>query len=306
MPKEKPSIFAAGVALIDNTKYIKKLAVIHRPYRSDWSLPKGKIELNEIPQLAAIRELKEETGLDCILKNPLESRLYYKEEELKKVYYWRATLRGQANFVVNEEVDELIWCNTSQLKNKLTYPDDVELATTALGQTDTSPLILLRHAQAEKRADWSDRYQKRPPIDTVRPLTKGGFGQTELISQLLHAYGITKVISSDAIRCISTVTKFAAEINKPIQAFQSLNELGWQTNPSPALALLSDALKDPTPQVVCGHRPALPEIAQFIESQVDSVKLDAALAPGAMLVIHRTFNKGTISIKSVEEINIPN
>jgi 8-oxo-(d)GTP phosphatase len=306
MAKEKPSIFAAGVALIDKTKYSKKLAVIHRPYRSDWTLPKGKIELDEIPQLAAIRELKEETGLDCILKNPLESRLYYKEEELKKVYYWRASLKGQADFVINEEVDELIWCNAGQLKNKLTYPDDVELATTALGQTDTSPIILLRHAQAEKRADWSDRYQKRPPTDTVRPLTKSGFLQTELISQLLHAYGITKVISSDATRCIATITKFAAEINQPIHAFQSLNEFGWQTNPSPALALLSDALKDPTPQVICGHRPALPEIAQFIESQFDSVPLDASLAPGAMLVIHRTFHKGTISIKNVEEINIPN
>ena len=304
MAKEKPKIFAAGVVLIKQANFGKKVAVIHRPYRQDWSLPKGKIENDELPQLAALRELREETGLSCKLLNPLPDRLYYKDEDLKQVYYWKALLKGDENFSVNEEVDELVWCNKRQLKKKLTYPDDIELALEALDEELTSPLILLRHAQAEKRADWSDRYQKKPPTDTVRPLTKIGFNQVEQINQLLHAYGIEKITSSDATRCLATVTKYAAEINQPVHAFQALNEFSWEVNPSPALTLIMEAIKDPIPQVICGHRPALPEIAKFIESQFDSTELNAALAPGAMLVIHRTFNKGTISIKNAEIINI--
>lgn len=306
MAKEKPKIFAAGVVLVKPTKFGTKVAVIHRPYREDWSLPKGKIEDNELPQLAAIRELKEETGLNCKLLQPLPNRLYYKDGDLKQVFYWKALLKGEENFTVNEEVDELIWCNKSQLKNKLTYPDDRDLAIQALEEPITTPLILLRHAQAEKRADWSDRYQKKPPTDTVRPLTKTGFGQTEQINHLLHAYGVEKITSSDATRCVATISQFAAEISQPVHAYQALNEFSWEVNPSPALKLVMEALTDPTPQVICGHRPALPEIASFINSQVDSVDLNAALAPGAMLVMHRTFNKNNISITGAEIINTEN
>jgi 8-oxo-(d)GTP phosphatase len=304
MAKEKPKIFAAGVVLVKKTKVGRKVAVIHRSHREDWTLPKGHIEIDEIPQLAAVRELFEETGLTCELTHPLPSRTYYKENDLKKVYYWKARLVGEDTFAENDEVDELTWSSKTQLKNILTYEDDAELAVSALEELETTPLILLRHAQAEKRVDWSDRYLKKPPIDTVRPLTKIGFSQISEISRVLHAYGIKKVISSDASRCISTITQFATEINQPINAYQSLNELGWQANPSPALELIMDALNNPTPQVICGHRPALPEIASFIQSQVESVDLDAALVPGAMLVLHRTINKGTISIKHAEIVNI--
>ena len=304
MAKEKPKIFAAGVVLEKPTKLGTKVAVIHRPYREDWSLPKGKIEDNELPQLAAIRELKEETGLDCKLLQPLPERLYYKDENLKQVLYWKALLKGEENFTVNEEVDELVWCNKSQLKNKLTYPDDQDLAIQSLEEPITSPFILLRHAQSEKRADWSDRYQKKPPTDTVRPLTQIGFNQTEQINQILHAYGVEKITSSDATRCVATISQFAAEINQPVHAYQALNEFSWEVNPSPALNLISEAVSDPTPRVICGHRPALPGIAKFIQGQFESCELNAALAPGSMLVIHRNFNKGNMSIISAEIINI--
>ncbi len=304
MAKEKPKIFAAGVVLVKKTKVGKKVAVIHRPHREDWTLPKGHIEIDELPQLAAVRELLEETGLACELSHPLPSRTYFKDEDLKKVYYWKASLVGQDTFTENDEVDELLWASKTQLKNILTYQEDAEIAATALEAIETTPLILLRHAQAEKRIEWSDRYLKKPPIDTVRPLTKIGFSQVDEISQLLHAYGVKKVISSDASRCISTIAKFATEIQQPIHAYQTLNELGWEANPAPALEIVAKVLADPLPQVICGHRPALPEIASFIQSQIESVDLDAALAPGSMLVLHRTIHNGTISIKNAEIINI--
>ncbi|HEX8910321.1 MAG TPA: NUDIX domain-containing protein, partial [Anaeromyxobacteraceae bacterium] len=42
-----------------------RLAVIHRPKRDDWSLPKGKLEPGEGFEEAALREVAEETGLSA-------------------------------------------------------------------------------------------------------------------------------------------------------------------------------------------------------------------------------------------------
>ena len=38
------------------------IAVVHRPHRGDWSLPKGKLEDGEDDATAAVREVLEETG----------------------------------------------------------------------------------------------------------------------------------------------------------------------------------------------------------------------------------------------------
>jgi 8-oxo-dGTP pyrophosphatase MutT (NUDIX family) len=40
----------------------RRLAVIHRPHREDWSLPKGKLKDGEHWEEAALREVEEETG----------------------------------------------------------------------------------------------------------------------------------------------------------------------------------------------------------------------------------------------------
>ncbi len=43
------------------------MAVVHRPKYDDWSLPKGKLEPGEGWEEAALREVVEETGLECEL-----------------------------------------------------------------------------------------------------------------------------------------------------------------------------------------------------------------------------------------------
>lgn len=60
--KQFTTIEAAG-GIVENEH--EELLFIFR--RNKWDLPKGKLELNEIPRLAAEREIEEETGVKNIL-----------------------------------------------------------------------------------------------------------------------------------------------------------------------------------------------------------------------------------------------
>ncbi len=60
--------FACDMILVEN----KKILLVKRgrdPFRGEWAVPGGRIEDNETAEQCAIREMKEETGLDIeILK----------------------------------------------------------------------------------------------------------------------------------------------------------------------------------------------------------------------------------------------
>ena len=47
-----------------------EIALVHRPRYDDWCLPKGKLKRGEEFAAAAVRETREETGLDCELGVP--------------------------------------------------------------------------------------------------------------------------------------------------------------------------------------------------------------------------------------------
>ena len=66
-------------------------------------------------------------------------------------------------------------------------------------------VILLRHASAGKREDWSGD-------DRLRPLDKRGRAQAEALAGLLRARGVTHVVSSPYVRCMQTVTPLGLEI----------------------------------------------------------------------------------------------
>ncbi len=58
-PKKR---MGAGCLLFDNRE---KLLILKPTYKDHWLLPGGVIETNESPREACIREVKEETGIDC-------------------------------------------------------------------------------------------------------------------------------------------------------------------------------------------------------------------------------------------------
>jgi 8-oxo-dGTP diphosphatase len=297
--KAKEHIFAAGTVIFKGRGLNQKIAVIHRPHREDWSFPKGKIDAPESAPAAAVRETLEETGLHVVLHQSLSPQEYVFDNLPKTVFYWRARLVKPPVFVPNEEADQLVWVSLKAALKLLTYEVDRQLAKEAFKAKDTKPLILLRHATAEKRIEWSDRYSKAIPPDSFRPLTPAGIMQSHLIGDLLSAFGINKVVSSDSIRCVATVSPYAASQELALEAHQNLSELGWEFNNKSGLKLIRKLAMLNQPVVICGHRPALPALAQAIGDEFDFGDIDASLPPAGMLIIHRDLRNKTIN--SVEK-----
>lgn len=116
---------AGGVAVRDG-----RLLVVHRPEHGDWSLPKGKLEPGETWELAAAREVEEETGLSCTPGVEVGRTRYEVDGEPKEVRYFRMAPSGEA--AARNEVDELRWSSLDEALALLTYERDRQLVASVL------------------------------------------------------------------------------------------------------------------------------------------------------------------------------
>jgi 8-oxo-dGTP diphosphatase len=104
-----------------------EVAVVHRPHRSDWSLPKGKLDPGEKWEEAALREVREEIGLRCRLGRELSPTSYLDQKGRRKVVRYWLMEPEDGEFEPNREVDELRWLIPSAAADLLTYPHDKAL-----------------------------------------------------------------------------------------------------------------------------------------------------------------------------------
>jgi 8-oxo-dGTP diphosphatase len=104
-----------------------EVAVVHRPDRDDWSLPKGKLDPGESYEDCALREVLEETGYRCRLLDFVGFTEYRDRRNRQKVVgYWvMEVLDGE--FSASREVDSLQWLDLEVATHALTYERDREL-----------------------------------------------------------------------------------------------------------------------------------------------------------------------------------
>ena len=101
--------------------------LVHRPKYDDWTFPKGKAEPDESDLDCALREVREETGLECATEREL-SQTHYDDRfgRPKRVRWWLMTpLDGE--FAPTREVDEIRWRTPADAAELLSYPRDVVL-----------------------------------------------------------------------------------------------------------------------------------------------------------------------------------
>ena len=299
----QPAIRAAGVVLLRDTAADQEFLAVHRPAREDWSLPKGKLDAGEHLVTAAVRECDEETGFTPILQTPLATQSYSVMSRPKVVNYWRARVRSDEGFAPDEEIDEIRWLPVSEAAAHLTYPSDIALVRQAAEQPDTMPLVILRHTQAMKRADF------KGDVDSERPLTGKGRSQSKSLTALLDAFGIRAVHASSARRCMETVHRFARFVGGSVEAEPLLTEEGHHADPRAAAARAMALALSHEPLVLCSHRPVLPTI---LESMAVALGMDAEdprwsrswdprLPPGGFIVAHREFAEdGAVRVVGIE------
>ncbi len=111
---------AGGVVQADDGRVL----LVHRPRYDDWTLPKGKLDPGETFEQAALREVREETGLECALGRELASTEYRDNKDRPKVVrYWLMKVEG-GDFEPNDEVDEVSWRALADAIEQLTYERD--------------------------------------------------------------------------------------------------------------------------------------------------------------------------------------
>ena len=116
-------IYAAG-GLIENEN---KFLFIYRLKR--WDLPKGKLDMGEGPEEAAIRECEEECGITQLtITNELDSTYHIYAHKgayaLKKTYWYHMTTKHDSVLVpqLEEHIEKVEWFNKKQIQ-EIVYPN---------------------------------------------------------------------------------------------------------------------------------------------------------------------------------------
>jgi 8-oxo-dGTP diphosphatase len=107
-----------------------EVLLVHRPRYDDWSIPKGKLDPGEDFEEAALREVREETGIVSELGSKLPDVTYDDHKGRSKlVRYWTmaAPPGAGSDFTPNDEVDELRWLPVGEARQLLSYERDREL-----------------------------------------------------------------------------------------------------------------------------------------------------------------------------------
>jgi 8-oxo-dGTP diphosphatase len=273
------AILASGGVLWRADSDGVSVALVHRPKYDDWSLPKGKLEPDEHPLVAARREILEETGFRAVLGRPLGVQRYPVRGRDKEVRYWSAEVVEGA-FSPHAEIDDVVWLPPAQARSRVTRAADTTvLDAFAAGPVRTTPLILVRHADAVAREDWAGD-------DDERPLTPAGEAEARRLAALCSSYAVRRVLSSPALRCHATIGPYADAADVALKTDPALSERGFLRDPLASVSLVRECLRSDEGAVVCTHRPVLPPLLALVRATADCPVPDDPLGEGEVFVAH--------------------
>jgi 8-oxo-dGTP pyrophosphatase MutT (NUDIX family) len=131
---------SSGGAVIDLREGTPYVAMIATRGRSRWGLPKGAVSDGETSEQAAVREVKEETGLDAEILGRLDTIEYFfraGDTLIKKSvdFYLMVHLGGTLTPQLSE-VDDVEWVELSEGIQRASFDSERKLLSSALAQIE--------------------------------------------------------------------------------------------------------------------------------------------------------------------------
>jgi 8-oxo-(d)GTP phosphatase len=206
----------------------------------------------------------------------------------KRVDYWVATAEGPpAEFLPNAEIDGVAWAASHGAAEdgvEPTYDRDVTAVAAALaGPAATTPLIFVRHAEAGHKSQW-------PGDDLSRPLDRQGELDAWSLAPLLRCFGVSRVVSAPAERCLATVRPYAAATGVAVEVEPAFDVTSADAGRSPADAKKAVTALAATaePAIICAHRENLPVLLAAAYAELGAgPPAGGSLRKGEFLVLHR-------------------
>jgi 8-oxo-dGTP diphosphatase len=239
----------------------REVIMVHRPRHDDWTLPKGKLEPGELPLVAAVREVWEETAIRPVVgarlptvyydvwAKPSGARTAAPALIEKLVDYWAMRAAADDGFVPGPETDVRAWLGVDEALARLSYPHDVKvLAAFSELPMLRDPVVLLRHSSAGDRDSF-------PGPDIARPLDPKGISRAEDLVVPLSCYAPARLIAATPERCVQTLRPLAQALRLPIERDPAFDE---DADPLAAAQRLRALADTDAPAVVCSQGRLIP------------------------------------------------
>ena len=124
MEKQEKS---CGTIVVKTAGNDKKILIIRNKNGGHWSFPKGHVEKGESEYQTALRETKEETGLDVEIRRyvePVSVKYSPKKGVWKEVLYFVADYKGGEVSVQQEEVSDYKWLSFYDAAKQITFDNE--------------------------------------------------------------------------------------------------------------------------------------------------------------------------------------
>jgi 8-oxo-dGTP pyrophosphatase MutT (NUDIX family) len=129
---------AGGVIVRTGAAGEVELCVINPVGRSVWALPKGGIEPGETDEAAALREVREETGIEGVILDDLgiiDYWFYSRSDDTrvhKTVHFFLMRATGGDTSRHDHEVSDARWLTVDGALDRMTYPNERQMVRLAV------------------------------------------------------------------------------------------------------------------------------------------------------------------------------
>lgn len=117
---------SCGAVVFHEINGVTRFLLIKNKRSAHWSFPKGHVEKGETDEQAALREVKEETGIDCTLLPDFKTKSEYSIKHLveKTVYIYVASCQNTQTVIQPEEIEDYKWLDYHRAMRNLRFDND--------------------------------------------------------------------------------------------------------------------------------------------------------------------------------------